>query len=154
MKETGKVILKEVWIDIGDKRECPDCKALSGKVETPAYWDETGRPRSRNTVCGGNCRCMLVPEVGDDNFDREKLIDQVVDEYMGKVIIDKAHGGRNTVILKDFEKVEGLSTLPYSRIVELENLIFEYKKDGKTLPAEYYILADVDKQIEWLGNHL
>lgn len=148
---------KEIWVDIGDQRECPDCRPLGGRIETRKYWNDTGRPRSRDTVCKSNCRCQLFPVQGtltDLLTKRIKLIDQVTSEYMGKVFVDKMSG--NTLLLKDFEKVNGLSKLPFKKIKELENLIWKYKTFTweNPLPKEYFKLADVQKQIDWLKNVL
>ena len=148
---------KLTWIDIGDAKECPDCKALGGRTEPEDYWNRTGRPRERNNICGDSCRCMLAEEITDEkklNEERDRLIDQAVDEYMNKsIVVDTKEGGYNTMLLKDFEQIKGMTTLPYSKIAELEELIYQYKAKGAVLPREYYSLADVQKQINWLkGN--
>lgn len=41
---------------------CKSCIALHGKSRTLAQWDATGgRPKIRNTVCDGRCKCSLIP---------------------------------------------------------------------------------------------
>ncbi len=52
----------ERWQSVQDDRVCEDCEARHGSVQTHAEWEADGLPGSRNTVCNGNCRCILVPE--------------------------------------------------------------------------------------------
>ena len=42
---------------------CPDCLERHGKVKTWAQWEEDGLPRTGQTVCKENCRCVLLPSV-------------------------------------------------------------------------------------------
>ncbi|MDD5355945.1 MAG: hypothetical protein PHY56_05385 [Candidatus Omnitrophica bacterium] len=39
---------------------CPDCLERHNQVKTWAEWEEEGLPRSGATVCGQNCKCVLV----------------------------------------------------------------------------------------------
>lgn len=43
-----------------DGVDCPDCSNRSGRVETYAYWEAVGIPRSGTTICGASCKCVLV----------------------------------------------------------------------------------------------
>lgn len=47
---------------------CPDCIIRHGEVNVLADWESVGMPGTGWSVCGGNCRCQLVPAelVGDD----------------------------------------------------------------------------------------
>lgn len=47
-----------VWVSVGDG--CPDCQDLHGTVFAADAWEGMA-PRDGNTICRGNCRCMLVP---------------------------------------------------------------------------------------------
>lgn len=51
------------WVTVEDKRVCVDCAGLHGASHTPAAWIEFGLPRTGWSVCGGACRCMLMPTV-------------------------------------------------------------------------------------------
>lgn len=46
------------WVSVGGG--CPDCRDLHGTVFAADAWEGIS-PRDGNTVCRGNCRCMLVP---------------------------------------------------------------------------------------------
>ncbi len=39
---------------------CPDCLDRHNQVKKWAEWEEEGLPRSGATVCGQNCKCILV----------------------------------------------------------------------------------------------
>jgi hypothetical protein len=39
---------------------CPDCIERHNQVKPWAEWEEEGLPRSGATVCGQNCKCILV----------------------------------------------------------------------------------------------
>ena len=41
---------------------CPDCLARHGQVREWEEWEGAGLPRSGQTVCGSNCKCVLLPE--------------------------------------------------------------------------------------------
>lgn len=41
---------------------CPDCLERHGRVQKWAQWEEEGLPRTGQTVCKENCRCVLLPE--------------------------------------------------------------------------------------------
>lgn len=49
------------WITAGG-RVCPDCEPRHGEVMTMIEWRTVGVPKSGFSVCGANCRCVLVPE--------------------------------------------------------------------------------------------
>lgn len=42
-------------------RTCPDCADRHGKEQTWEEWEAEGLPRTGQTVCKENCRCMLIP---------------------------------------------------------------------------------------------
>lgn len=50
-----------VWQGVDDVRRCPDCKELHGADDTMYNWLSRGLPGSGETICGGWCRCELVP---------------------------------------------------------------------------------------------
>ena len=52
---------ESVWITVHDKRVCPDCISRHGQVRSMAEWRIIGLPRSGWSICGGSCRCQLVP---------------------------------------------------------------------------------------------
>ena len=56
-----------VWI-AKLRRSCESCEELHGEVKSEAEWDDIGRPRSGNTLCGENCECDLVtvPATAED----------------------------------------------------------------------------------------
>jgi len=43
-------------------KTCPDCMDRHGKVKKWDEWEADGLPRTGQTVCKENCRCMLIPE--------------------------------------------------------------------------------------------
>lgn len=40
---------------------CPDCLERHGKVMAWEEWEDEGLPRTGQTVCRENCRCVLLP---------------------------------------------------------------------------------------------
>jgi hypothetical protein len=40
---------------------CPDCMDRHGEVKKWDEWEAEGMPRSGNTVCKENCKCVLIP---------------------------------------------------------------------------------------------
>lgn len=42
-------------------RTCPDCMDRHGREQTWEEWEAEGLPRTGQTVCKENCRCMLIP---------------------------------------------------------------------------------------------
>ena len=48
------------WACAGVLNACARCQARQGKAHTWEEWEKLGMPRSK-VVCGGDCRCMLVP---------------------------------------------------------------------------------------------
>lgn len=40
---------------------CPDCLKRHGRVQDWADWEAEGLPRTGQTVCKENCRCVLLP---------------------------------------------------------------------------------------------
>lgn len=41
---------------------CPDCLDRHGQVQQHEDWEQLGLPRTGATVCGENCKCVLLPE--------------------------------------------------------------------------------------------
>ena len=51
-----------LWQTCSSKdKSCPDCHDRHGIVARIDWWEDAGMPRDGMTVCGGNCRCRLVP---------------------------------------------------------------------------------------------
>ena len=40
---------------------CPDCLDRHNKIKNWADWEAEGLPRTGATVCGQNCKCVLLP---------------------------------------------------------------------------------------------
>jgi len=50
------------WIGVGDKRICPDCAERNNMSPRPfREWASIGLPGEGATICGSNCRCILLP---------------------------------------------------------------------------------------------
>lgn len=142
-----------VRITVGDAHVCDDCITFEDIAPmTLDEWDESGyKPRVAPTACDGKCRCGLVPATESELKQRtEEIIDEVVEESIGNVKIDLTTG--RTVILKDFEAIEGMLTAQYARIAEMEQLIYEWKvaNDGAKLPDDFFQLQDVELMVDWL----
>jgi len=60
------------WQSVGDDRVCDDCEDLHGKEMKYSEWLTSNMPGDGQTICGGRCRCILVP----------------VDEWEDKTIVD------------------------------------------------------------------
>ncbi len=45
---------------------CPDCLERHGQVMKWDEWEAEGLPRSGVTVCGQNCKCVLLPEIASE----------------------------------------------------------------------------------------
>lgn len=41
---------------------CPDCLERHGQEKDWSAWEDEGLPRSGATVCGQNCKCILLPK--------------------------------------------------------------------------------------------
>lgn len=41
---------------------CPDCLDRHGQVKSWEKWEDEGLPRTGQTVCKENCKCVLLPE--------------------------------------------------------------------------------------------
>jgi len=41
---------------------CPDCLERHGNIATWEQWESEGLPRTGQTVCKENCKCVLIPE--------------------------------------------------------------------------------------------
>jgi hypothetical protein len=55
---------QEIWIAVADGNTCGDCVERHGEILPRDQWDAKGRPRQAATVCGGRCRCELLPYIG------------------------------------------------------------------------------------------
>ena len=49
------------WQTASDGIECDDCAARDQEKATLEEWENIGLPKSGFSVCGSNCRCVLVP---------------------------------------------------------------------------------------------
>jgi hypothetical protein len=58
LAETG-ISAKFRWVAIL-VNTCPDCLDRHNKVKKWAEWEEEGLPRAGATVCGQNCKCVLI----------------------------------------------------------------------------------------------
>ena len=153
--------MKETWVSVYDGHECPTCHKLHMRTEDTKYWDTTGRPNARPTICvinGYTCRCVLLPkmEVDEAIMERNRLLDEAIEGLFQGIKVDIGVGGR-AVNLKQFEQIEGMLTLPFAIIEEYENLIWTWKLSHpkiKYLPNEFYKLANIEKQMEWLKKKL
>lgn len=62
-----KEVLKEDarlwdWVGISDNKICDDCLERNNmEARTKSEWAEMGLPGEGATVCGANCRCVLMP---------------------------------------------------------------------------------------------
>lgn len=48
------------WVSVQDKAICRDCGKRHGETHTLQEWMSLGMPRTGWSVCGDNCRCLLV----------------------------------------------------------------------------------------------
>jgi len=60
-REKGPTVFY-TW-QVESARPCPDCISRSGQTETYAYWEAVGLPQTGTTICGTNCKCVLVEEI-------------------------------------------------------------------------------------------
>ena len=143
-------------ITVHDQRVCETCQALSNlPADTLKNWDASGlAPGEADTECYPNCRCALLPSTLEDlenlKGSLEKGVETLIDEVRGNIITDITDGG--TILLKNFEKIVGITTVPYLTIAKMESLItrWKIKNDYKPLPKEFFDIAHVEKQISWL----
>jgi hypothetical protein len=143
--------MNEQWITMADEKVCDDCEHLSGQIDTAEHWDATGRPGHRGTQCGPLCRCELFPELPENE---QEFLDRIVDAIEAKasqVILDETSGTR--IALKDYDGI-GLGKLTYDQIAEFEGLVRLYNESVGTLPAEFYALADIKRELAWLRERV
>lgn len=57
----GAGIQEFQWQTASDGIECDDCAARDQEKATLEEWENIGLPKSGFSVCGPNCRCVLVP---------------------------------------------------------------------------------------------
>lgn len=140
--------MKYEIVAIGDKSTCDACNSENGK-----RYDEEDLPEMSEVCEGGdNCRCAAVPVDLMDDPEIQKALEDVAEKMMDGVITDQTTGKR--IILKYFEGVEGLGNLTYETLATYEDLIVRYTTEVGTLPAEWYALKNINKQIEWLEMEL
>ena len=60
------------WQSVGDGRVCEDCENLHGKEMRYSEWLTTNMPGDGQTICGGRCRCILVPV---EEWQNETIVD-------------------------------------------------------------------------------
>jgi len=64
-RDTGQI--GEIGVDVKFRwvavlvNTCEDCLARHGKVRTWDKWEAEGLPRTGQTVCKENCKCVLIP---------------------------------------------------------------------------------------------
>lgn len=155
--------MRETWISVFDGNECDSCHELHLETEEENYWNVTGRPGERPTICvlaGHACRCVLTPDIELDELvqERDRLLEEAIDGVFQDpaIKVDIGVGGR-AVNLKHYEQIEGMLTLPFSTIEKYENMIWTWKLSHpkiKYLPDEFYQLADIKKQMSWLRREL
>ena len=51
---------KEWTWQVESGRPCPDCNARDGETHSYEYWESVGLPQSGTTICGANCKCVLI----------------------------------------------------------------------------------------------
>lgn len=146
-------------ITVNDQKVCQDCTDLESLPPmTINEWDASGQaPPEADTICYPHCRCLLAPSTeADIDFKKkgEELIEGLIDEVRGNIVTDITHG--YSILLKDFEKVVGITTVPYVRLAKMESLISEWKtlNDFGPLPKEFFDLSHIENQIKWLNNHI
>ena len=150
--------IKFFRVTVGDKNVCVDCIRLeSTPAMTIEQWESSGKlPRVADTLCNGSCRCGIVPssDITDAKREGERMIDELMKEVEGNIGVDMTHGYK--IKLNDFEKVTGIYTVPYVRIAEMENLIFQWKVKNNydALPKEFFDLSHIENQISWLQNRV
>lgn len=142
-----------VRITVGDKRVCPDCVRFEDlSPQTLEWWQSSGyMPRQAPTECGPRCRCGLVPATfGELETKLNEVIEKTVREGFQETVIDLTTGRR--LLLREFEQYDGLRTMQYEKIAEMENLILKWKiaNDGVKLPGEFFQLQDIEKMAKWL----
>ena len=49
------------WQSVGGPSVCVDCEDLHGKEMAYSEWLASNMPGDGQTICGGRCRCALVP---------------------------------------------------------------------------------------------
>lgn len=65
------------WVSIGDGKVCPDCEEKHGEEGTMEFFELLGLPASGFSICGPNCRCVLVPaSYKGENLDRPLVKDK------------------------------------------------------------------------------
>jgi len=103
------------WITVSGEGTCPDCAPMHGQTKKNSEWDG-GRPGSGWTVCGGSCKCHLVPvsyAVGNESV-REPLLppksprDRTPMDVPAKKTPIKL-GGKNAELAKRAKKRKGVS---------------------------------------------
>jgi hypothetical protein len=145
--------MKFVRITVGDKRVCQDCIRFEDLAPaTLEWWQASGyMPRQAPTECGTKCRCGLAPSTfGELEQKVNEVIEKTVQEGFGKTVIDLTTGRR--LLLRDFDQYEGLRTMQYEKIAEMENLILQWKiaNNGVKLPGEFFQLQDIGDMTFWL----
>lgn len=143
-------------LTVGDSRVCEDCIALEATPPmTFKQWQSSGlMPRVASTACDGRCRCTLVI-VDEVAAEVERLINEAVDEGLdGSIHVDLAVGKR--VLLKDFDQIKGMWTVPLEKISEMEQLIWNWKRQNNfvALPDTFWQLLDIRKMIPWLEKRI
>lgn len=121
------------WVTVGDTKVCPDCvDRNTWPAVTLEEWEGLGLPGLGFTVCGGHCRCILMPV-----------------ELMNIFATLRGTG----VILRD-----GQDNLKISREIdtalytELDNLVLEFEgiTDNWNLPTKYYEIGDPQARVDFM----
>ena len=131
------------WVSISDNKVCPDCKEKHGEVGTMEYFEILGLPASGFSICGPNCRCMIVPS----NYKGENLNRPLV--KMPSVTLKQ----KKDILFKYQDNLDDFISLPDSDPVK--KWVHNKVNAGKTNHTELYRgMALKNKDIDDFINKL
>lgn len=158
--------MKLEWVTVGDKSVCDDCAGRDGQQKTIDEWSAEGLPREGATLCGDNCRCMLLPVSLKDEADAalpsgwegrgvEDIKAEVFEDLIGRIKFDKKFG--KALLIDKFKNVVGVGEITYQQAAKfsakfdrLMELVYRYQNNVGDLPAKYYELKNINQKIEFL----